>query len=878
VQYFLERETKRGQNTRVSKLYSRSVNLVTIASLSRGKCGLSNCVTRYLVAMAVADFLVIFFDLILRHIPIVFYMEFSFFLSIPMRDAQETTQRLKTSPLAMQALLEKKVNELKNDFKEQLKGTEEDTSSHVKELDQQLQNVLSNLNREYQLLFKIAVEELKKKRLNDFEQYCEQQMRDAQETTQRLKTSPLAMQALLEKKVNELKNDFKEQLKGTEEDTSSHVKELDQQLQNVLSNSNREYQLLFKIAVEELKKKRLNDFEQYCKQQMRDAQETTQRLKTSPLAMQALLEKKVNELKNDFKEQLKGTEEDTSSHVKELDQQLQNVLSNSNREYQLLFKIAVEELKKKRLNDFEQYCKQQMRDAQETTQRLKTSPLAMQALLEKKVNELKNDFKEQLKGTEEDTSSHVKELDQQLQNVLSNSNREYQLLFKIAVEELKKKRLNDFEQYCKQQMRDAQETTQRLKTSPLAMQALLEKKVNELKNDFKEQLKGTEEDTSSHVKELDQQLQNVLSNSNREYQLLFKIAVEELKKKRLNDFEQYCKQQMRDAQETTQRLKTSPLAMQALLEKKVNELKNDFKEQLKGTEKDTSSHVKELDQQLQNVLSNLNREYQLLFKIAVPELKKNKLKDFNQYCKQQMRDAQETTQRLKTSPLAMQALLEKKVNELKNDFKEQLKGTEEDTSSHVKELDQQLQNVLSNLNREYQLLFKIAVHELKKKRLKDFNQYCKPQMRDAQETTQRLKTSPLAMQALLEKKVNELKNDFKEQLKGTEEDTSSHVKELDQQLQNVLSNLNREYQLLFKIAVHELKKKRLKDFNQYCKQQKQSYVLYEWTLLPFTASMNTVLENEANRILAEFAGCLCDGYPEKESVVAELRKEMLRLI
>ncbi|XP_067881604.1 probable G-protein coupled receptor 139 [Heterodontus francisci] len=46
------------------------VNLVTIAIPSRGKCGLSKCVTRYLVAMAAADLLVIILDLIFRHIPI----------------------------------------------------------------------------------------------------------------------------------------------------------------------------------------------------------------------------------------------------------------------------------------------------------------------------------------------------------------------------------------------------------------------------------------------------------------------------------------------------------------------------------------------------------------------------------------------------------------------------------------------------------------------------------------------------------------------------------------------------------------------------------------------------------------------------------------
>ncbi|XP_067882841.1 probable G-protein coupled receptor 139 [Heterodontus francisci] len=59
------------------------VNLLTIGILSRGKCDLSKCVTRYLVAMSVADLLVIILDLILRHIPIVYREQLQFLFSIP---------------------------------------------------------------------------------------------------------------------------------------------------------------------------------------------------------------------------------------------------------------------------------------------------------------------------------------------------------------------------------------------------------------------------------------------------------------------------------------------------------------------------------------------------------------------------------------------------------------------------------------------------------------------------------------------------------------------------------------------------------------------------------------------------------------------------
>uniref|UniRef100_UPI00398E95CA probable G-protein coupled receptor 139 n=1 Tax=Pristiophorus japonicus TaxID=55135 RepID=UPI00398E95CA len=60
------------------------VNVVTIVSLSRGKCGLSKCVTHYLVAMAAVDLLVMIIDLILRQIPIVYRDQFLFLLHVRM--------------------------------------------------------------------------------------------------------------------------------------------------------------------------------------------------------------------------------------------------------------------------------------------------------------------------------------------------------------------------------------------------------------------------------------------------------------------------------------------------------------------------------------------------------------------------------------------------------------------------------------------------------------------------------------------------------------------------------------------------------------------------------------------------------------------------
>ncbi|XP_067865129.1 probable G-protein coupled receptor 139, partial [Heterodontus francisci] len=60
-----------GQTTKNRSLFSLlslTVNLLAIVILSRGKCGLSTCTTRYLVAMATADLLVIITEVILLQI------------------------------------------------------------------------------------------------------------------------------------------------------------------------------------------------------------------------------------------------------------------------------------------------------------------------------------------------------------------------------------------------------------------------------------------------------------------------------------------------------------------------------------------------------------------------------------------------------------------------------------------------------------------------------------------------------------------------------------------------------------------------------------------------------------------------------------------
>ncbi|XP_067870908.1 probable G-protein coupled receptor 139 [Heterodontus francisci] len=57
-------------------------NLVTVMILSRGRCGLSGCITRYLISMAVTDLLVIITAVILSRLCAI-YFPFSFLSSTP---------------------------------------------------------------------------------------------------------------------------------------------------------------------------------------------------------------------------------------------------------------------------------------------------------------------------------------------------------------------------------------------------------------------------------------------------------------------------------------------------------------------------------------------------------------------------------------------------------------------------------------------------------------------------------------------------------------------------------------------------------------------------------------------------------------------------
>ncbi|XP_067909532.1 probable G-protein coupled receptor 139 [Heterodontus francisci] len=56
-----------------SSWWKLKMNLLAIVILSRGKCGLSKCVTHYLVAMAVADLMVVIIEVILKRINNIYF-------------------------------------------------------------------------------------------------------------------------------------------------------------------------------------------------------------------------------------------------------------------------------------------------------------------------------------------------------------------------------------------------------------------------------------------------------------------------------------------------------------------------------------------------------------------------------------------------------------------------------------------------------------------------------------------------------------------------------------------------------------------------------------------------------------------------------------
>ncbi|XP_059807262.1 probable G-protein coupled receptor 139 [Hypanus sabinus] len=72
-----------GNNNEFQRKYPSEVNLLTIITLSRGKSGLSRCITRYLVAMATADLSVIVCKVTLHQIAAVYWWD-SFLFYTPL--------------------------------------------------------------------------------------------------------------------------------------------------------------------------------------------------------------------------------------------------------------------------------------------------------------------------------------------------------------------------------------------------------------------------------------------------------------------------------------------------------------------------------------------------------------------------------------------------------------------------------------------------------------------------------------------------------------------------------------------------------------------------------------------------------------------------
>ncbi|XP_067864804.1 probable G-protein coupled receptor 139 [Heterodontus francisci] len=78
----MENDAKRRRSQWLENVVENTVNLLAIVILSRGKCGLSTCTTRYLVAMAIADLLFIITDFILWRIGY-YYFPVSFLYITP---------------------------------------------------------------------------------------------------------------------------------------------------------------------------------------------------------------------------------------------------------------------------------------------------------------------------------------------------------------------------------------------------------------------------------------------------------------------------------------------------------------------------------------------------------------------------------------------------------------------------------------------------------------------------------------------------------------------------------------------------------------------------------------------------------------------------
>ncbi|XP_078061687.1 uncharacterized protein LOC144487465 [Mustelus asterias] len=253
-------------------------------------------------------------------------------------------------------------------------------------------------------------------KVQEFQNYLQEQTRATQDVLSRVKICPRSMEALLERKAMELRDDFQKKLRVSEEGPTAAIDELEKLLKNERECFSVNYPAMFMSAIEEMKNRTLQQFQGYCKEQTRATQDVLSRVKICPRSMEALLERKAMELRDDFQKKLRVSEEGPTAAIDELEKLLKNERECFSVNYPAMFMSAIEEMKNRTLQQFQGYCKEQERDTEGIFGYIKIHPGLMKRDVEKKTKELLADFGRRLDGDENEKVEQMLELERSIQS------------------------------------------------------------------------------------------------------------------------------------------------------------------------------------------------------------------------------------------------------------------------------------------------------------------------------------------------------------------------------------------------------------------------------------------------------------------------------
>ncbi|XP_078062471.1 uncharacterized protein LOC144488300 isoform X2 [Mustelus asterias] len=316
------------------------------------------------------------------------------------------------------------------------------------------------------------------------------------------------MEALLERKAMELRDDFQKKLRVSEEGPTAEIDELEKLLKNERECFSVNYRAMFMSAIEEMKNRNQQQFQGYCKEQTRATQDVLSRVKISPRSMEALLERKAMELRDDFQKKLRVSEEGPTAEIDELEKLLKNERECFSVNYRAMFMSAIEEMKNRTLQQFQGYCKEQMQSMESISGTITNTPISMRNLLENYSKQLMQNFRHSLGESEMEMENEISQLDMKIHAEVENCVRSFTTLFNSLIRKLKKKKRQEFETFCTEKERDTEGIFGCIKIHPGLMKRDVEKKTKELLADFGRRLDGDENEKVEQMLELERSIQS----------------------------------------------------------------------------------------------------------------------------------------------------------------------------------------------------------------------------------------------------------------------------------------------------------------------------------------------------------------------------------